>query len=117
MEAEAARAGELQVVFDAMVESEVRFRLLAENAQDIIYRLHLVPTFGYNYMSPAVTTITGYSPEEYYANPELGLKIVHPDDRPLLQAQRQGTGPLLESLTLRWPVHRGRTTVEIRPAG
>ncbi len=102
VEAEAARAAELQVVFDAMVESEARFRLLAENAQDIIYRLRFVPTFGYDYISPAVTAITGYSPEEYYADPDLGLKIVHPDDLPLLQAQRQGTGPLKESLTLRW---------------
>ncbi|HZU01944.1 MAG TPA: PAS domain S-box protein [Ktedonobacteraceae bacterium] len=102
LQAEAARAGELQVVFDAMVESEARFRLLAENAQDVIYRFHFAPTFGYDYVSPAVTTITGYSPEEYYTDPELALKIVHPDDRPRLQAQRQGTEPLGDSLTLRW---------------
>jgi PAS domain S-box-containing protein len=102
LQAEAARAEELQVVFDAMVESEARFRLLAENAQDVIYRFHFAPTFGYDYVSPAVTTITGYSPDEYYTDPDLALKIVHPDDLPRLQAQRQGTEPLGDSLTLRW---------------
>ena len=60
--------------------SEERFRRLAENAQDIIYRYRLYPERGFEYISPAVTAITGYTPEEHYADPDIGLKIVYPDD-------------------------------------
>lgn len=67
-------------------ESEERFRRLAENAQDIIYRYELTPKPGFTYVSPAATTITGYTPEEHYANPNLGFEIVHPEDRHILQS-------------------------------
>lgn len=65
-------------------ESEERFRRLAENAQDIIYRYELAPNPGFSYVSPAVTKITGYTPQEHYDNPNLGFEIVHPDDRQIL---------------------------------
>lgn len=65
-------------------ESEERFRRLAENARDIIFRYRLSPTPGFEYISPAVHPITGYTPEELYAHPDLVLKIVHPDDRKTL---------------------------------
>jgi diguanylate cyclase (GGDEF)-like protein/PAS domain S-box-containing protein len=64
--------------------SEERFRLLAENAQDLIAIYRFKPTPGFEYVSPSSTAITGYTPEEYYADPELGYKIAHPDDRHLL---------------------------------
>ena len=64
----------------SMPVSEARFRRLAENAQDIIFRYRLVPVPGYEYVSPSVTAITGYTPEEHYADPELAYKVMHPDD-------------------------------------
>ena len=64
--------------------SEERFRLLAENAQDLIALYRFKPTPGFEYVSPSSAAITGYTPEEYYADPELGYKIVHPDDAYLL---------------------------------
>jgi PAS domain-containing protein len=54
--------------------SEERFRLLAENAQDLIYRYRLKPTLGFEYVSPSATAISGYTPEEHYADPELVLR-------------------------------------------
>lgn len=71
---------------NALRRSEERFRRLAENAPDIIYRYELLPKRRYTYVSPAVKTITGHDPEEYYSDPELPFKLVHPDDRPLLEA-------------------------------
>lgn len=64
--------------------SEERFRLLAENARDLIYRYRLNPTAGFEYVSPSASAITGYTPQEYYADPELVYKIVHPGDRHLI---------------------------------
>ncbi|MBU7007658.1 EAL domain-containing protein [Phosphitispora fastidiosa] len=63
---------------------EARFRRLAENAQDIIYRCRLLPSRGFEYVSPAATDITGYTPEEYYADPDLLFKITHADDLDVL---------------------------------
>src|SRR5215217_1175891 len=51
-------------------ESEERFRLLAENARDVIFRYRLAPTPGYDYVSPSIEALTGYAPEEFYADPK-----------------------------------------------
>ncbi|MFZ5818785.1 MAG: PAS domain S-box protein, partial [Chloroflexota bacterium] len=83
-------------------ESELRFHRLVDNAQDLIYRYRLIPPVGFEYVSPSATAITGYTPEEHYADPELGLKLVHPEDRPLLDAATRGEIPLDQPLTLRW---------------
>jgi len=87
---------------EALRESEERFRRLAENAQDIIFRYRFTPTPGFEYVSPAATDITGYTPEEHYADPDLGLKIVHPDDRPQLEKYFQGEGVFIQPIVLRW---------------
>lgn len=64
-----------------LAESEERFRRLSENAQDLIYRIELEPVRRVSYISPASISFSGYSPAEHYADPELGYKLVHPDDR------------------------------------
>src|SRR5215203_1793106 len=79
--------------------SEERFRLLAENAQDLIYRYRLKPTPGFEYVSPSATAIIGYTPEEHYADPELRFKLVHPDDRHLIEEALRYPESLI---TIRW---------------
>lgn len=63
---------------EALKKSEERFRRLAENAQDVIYRMSL-PDGKYEYMSPAALSVFGYSPEECYENPKFIKQIMHPD--------------------------------------
>ena len=46
-------------------ESEARFRRLAENSPDMIYRMSL-PDGKLEYLSPASYYITGFTPEEFY---------------------------------------------------
>ena len=62
----------------ALLVSEGRFRRLAENAVDVIYRMAL-PTGIYEYISPAAKELLGYAPEEFYAAPQLFRKAIHPD--------------------------------------
>ncbi len=82
----------------ALQESEERFRRLADNAPDIIYRYRVTPTPGFEYVSPAVTAITGYKPQEYYANPRLVFTISDEDDR---RQWITGEG-LVQPAAMRW---------------
>lgn len=92
----------------ALRESEERYRTLAENARDVIYRYRLVPTPHFEYVSPAATRIVGYTPAEHYADPTLSLKIVHPEDRPLLERSLKGESGLERPMVLRWLHKDGR---------
>ncbi len=82
-------------------ESEARFRRLADNASDIVFRYRRKPTPALEYVNPAVFAITGYTPEEHSADPHLGLAIVHPEDREQLRAQMQSPAAIPAPLTIR----------------
>jgi PAS domain S-box-containing protein len=66
-----------------LVNKESQYRLLAENAVDIIYRYRLLPTAKFEYISPSIFSSTGYTPEEYYADPNLLFNLIHPEDSSL----------------------------------
>jgi len=89
-------------------ESEEKFRRLAESAADLIYLYRLVPERKFEYVSPSSTAITGYTPEEHYANPDLGSQLVHADDRDKLGAATAGTVDPGRPLVLRWVRKDGR---------
>jgi PAS domain S-box-containing protein len=61
------------------------FKRMVDNAHDLIYRYELLPIRRYVYVNPASTEITGYTPEEHYADANLGFNMIHPDDRYLIQ--------------------------------
>ena len=93
---------------ESLRAGEARFRRLAENAADIIYHYHFAPTPGFDYVSPASTAITGYTPADYYTDPELGLRLAHPADRPLLEATMRSTSAIGMPLTVRLIRRDGR---------
>lgn len=59
-------------------QSEKLFRLLAENAKDVIY-LQSIPDGICIYISPSVKDLTGYSSDECYQNDNLFSDSIHPD--------------------------------------
>ena len=59
-------------------KNEERYRLLTDNAKDMIYRMSL-PDGQYEYVSPASIELFGYSPSEFYTSPVLIAKLIHPD--------------------------------------
>ncbi len=63
----------------ALQESEEKFRTLVDWTYD--WEKWLDPQGDIVYMSPSCERITGYSPDEFIANPDLLIRIVHPDDR------------------------------------
>ncbi len=89
----------------ALRESEARFRRLIDNAPDIIYRFEYLPRRHFTYVSRAITAVTGYLPEDYYANPDLGWIQLHPDDRPRYQRLLASPEALRSPIEMRW-LHR-----------
>jgi PAS domain S-box-containing protein len=67
-----------------LADAEASYRLLVEQLPAIVYRWSIDPTgqsSGTSYISPQVESILGYTPEEWFADPDLWWKTLHPDDR------------------------------------
>lgn len=71
-------------------ESEERFRRLADNAPDVIFRLSLNPDARVEYLSPAVEALTGYCVGEWYEDPDLAFQLLRPEDHDLIHRARVG---------------------------
>lgn len=69
------------------------FRRLVENAPDLIYRFGFFPRPGFQYVNSASTRMVGYTPEELYADPELVMALIHPDDRQIFYARKAAGDP------------------------
>jgi len=77
-DAQAAR-NRAEAAHAALLESERKYRLLAENATDWIFWHDQHGQ--YHYVSDACLVISGYRPEEFLADAGLMLRILHPEDR------------------------------------
>lgn len=73
----------LQKNNNTLKRNEKIFRLLTENSRDVIYLYTTKPDPCFEYISPNVTGILGYTQNEFYENPYLLLECVHPDDKAL----------------------------------
>jgi PAS domain S-box-containing protein len=65
-------------VEDALRGSEERFRRMADNAPDVIFRWSVEK--GLEYISPAVYEVTGYAAEELLADPRQGFTLATGQD-------------------------------------
>ncbi len=72
----------------AQMESERRYRRLVESVTDYIYTVdvaegHAVRT----HHGPGCIAVTGYTSEEYAANPDLWFRMIHEEDRTMVLEQ------------------------------
>ncbi|MFZ5628014.1 MAG: PAS domain S-box protein [Spirochaetota bacterium] len=84
-----------------LLSAESQLHQVAERTSDLMYTYQILPERKFTYVSPSCLAITGYSQAEHYRDPDLSYKLVHPDDRPLLDNL---LSPELEGrpITLRW---------------
>jgi PAS domain S-box-containing protein len=65
---------------EALRESDGRFREVLEHSQDVVYKRNL-ETGRYEYISPAIVKISGYTPDELMAmTPDQIDQLIHPED-------------------------------------
>jgi PAS domain S-box-containing protein len=98
----AASAVERLSLVERLRNAEQRYRRLAEQAPDIVFRYDLEPGPAFTYVNPAVQTITGYSAADHYADPQFPLRIVEEGDRPVLEALLRGEYANGRTVTIRY---------------
>jgi PAS domain S-box-containing protein len=55
-------------------------RRIIELGPDVLFRVRLTPHLKLEYVNRAVLALTGYSPEDWYADSTLASRVVHRDD-------------------------------------
>ncbi|MBI5369469.1 MAG: response regulator [Planctomycetes bacterium] len=75
---------------------------LAQRSSDIVFRCRLRPAFAVEYISPAVTPLLGYIPDELYADAELFRRLFHPEDQPRLAGLLTSAQDAEQACTVRW---------------
>jgi diguanylate cyclase (GGDEF)-like protein/PAS domain S-box-containing protein len=107
---------------EAIRASEERFRHFAENAADVIYRVGLSP-FRFEYINPAISSILGYTRDDFYRNPEFVFELVHPDDLEATRAHladlENASNPFVIRMTRRdgAVIHTEHRIVQVREFG
>ena len=96
-----------------LIDKETQYRLITENAVDVIYHFQLLPEARIQYISPSILLNTGYTPEEYYADNAIAFNLVFPEDHSLLDSFINNLPTSINSpLTLRI-VRKDKTTLWI----
>lgn len=73
-------------VEEELRESELRYRTIADFTSDWEY--WIMPDGTLRYISPSCEEVSGYSPGEFYTDPQLLTRIIHPDDLHLYAGHR-----------------------------
>jgi PAS domain S-box-containing protein len=71
----------------ALAASQSRFRVLVEQLPAIVYTAGKGADAEWEYVSPQIETLLGYSPEEWMASNSLWFEVIHPDDRERVLAE------------------------------
>ena len=66
---------------DQLRHAEAKYRTLVEQLPLVTYIDALTATASGIYASPQIQSLLGYTPEEWIDDPEIFVKLLHPDDR------------------------------------
>jgi PAS domain S-box-containing protein len=86
----------------SVTEELARAGELAAGLVDVVYAIRLEPDMGFEYVSPSVEAMVGYTPQEHYDEPQLGMRLLDPRDLDsLLDAVKAEIGEQVD-MTVRW---------------
>jgi PAS domain S-box-containing protein len=71
----------------ALGEAAETYRIIADNTYN--WEVWMAPDGRYLYSSPSCQRVTGHAAEEFTADPELLVRLIHPDDREVWNQHRQ----------------------------
>lgn len=94
---------------EALRHSEQQYRSLVEHARDVVFRYRVGDDPGFEYLSPSVEEITGYTQAELEGLDGVAFQRVAEEDRDKLLATLSSSGPDFLSHVLRWTKPDGRT--------
>ncbi len=89
------RAAERDQAQTLLAQSEARFRRLAEQAPDIIFRYLLIPQPQLDFVNPAVAEVLGYNPDELLLHTPIAAMIDTEQQTQFEQLLAQGRGQQL----------------------
>jgi two-component system cell cycle sensor histidine kinase/response regulator CckA len=96
------KVAELEAAEDVLRETEARYHTLVEQVPAALYIDAIDETSSTIYMSSQVEALLGYTAEEWQADPELWLKLLHPDDRPRVLAEHARTNATHEPFRMEY---------------
>jgi diguanylate cyclase (GGDEF)-like protein/PAS domain S-box-containing protein len=83
-----------------------RYRSIVEQIPAVTYIDALDDAASTVYISPQVETLLGYAPKEWIADPDLWLRLIHPEDRARALAENQRHNETGESFSLDYRIYR-----------
>ena len=86
----------------ALQQSEERIRRITNNLDIIVYRIGFRPEIHLDYINTMIEKISGYDREAFYQRPELITRIIHPDDRPLVDEYTAKIYHESDTVCVRW---------------
>jgi len=89
-------------LYDQIKESEERYRSAVENITDVVY--HSSSAGQYDYISPSIEALVGYSSQDFYRSADLWRTLLHPDDRSLYSQRISNQSVSVESFVLEYRV-------------
>ena len=89
--------------------STAMLRHLSGNLPVVIFHIDFHPKLQFHYVSDYVTKLTGYTTDDFYANPQLALTALHIDDSRDIHEIKQGHFDFITPDVFRWTHRDGRT--------
>ena len=80
---------------------------LAAGLVDVLYLMRLEPDMAFEYVSPSVEAMVGYTPQEHYDDPQLGMRLLDPRDLDVLVGAAQAEFERPVDFTVRWVARDG----------
>lgn len=82
-------------------DPDAPFFNLIRHSGDVFFRYRIAGKPGFEFVSDSVERLTGFSPEDYYRDPDLSFSMVHVEDLPRVRAALAGEVPAADPLRVR----------------